>query len=176
MSDAAENPNYYSVSFRPTEADFAAMMDRYWRLTPYRIWSIRVTIAFVIGVGVWAAYQGWQIGSPVLGVAALLLLLSPILAPYFNRKGYAKAFKRQRVGEVDAVVTVDETGASAVSTLSNQSFPWTSIGRVDKTKDHAFIWVNPYLAIMLPAAAFSDRATFDRAVDFCKARVQGQAF
>ena len=163
----------FSVTFRPTEADYVALMDRYWKLTPGRVWGVRALQAWVIGAGAIAAYLAWKTRDAVFTFAAVALLSSPLTIPYINRRGYGRIFRSQRLGEADATVTIDDAGVSSVSALSTQNFPWTSISNVDVTAQHAFLWINPYLAIMLPAAAFGDRATFDRAIDFCKARVQG---
>lgn len=172
LTEAANLP--FVVTFRPSEDDYIALMDRYWKLTPRRVRGVRALQALVIAVGAIAAYLTWKTYDPVFGTAAVAMLSWPLTIPYFNRRAYGRVFRSQRLGEVDATVTINDAGVSSVSTLSTQKFPWTSISKVDVTDRHAFLWVNPYLAIMLPAAAFSDRATFVRAVDFSKARVQGE--
>ncbi|MEQ1653395.1 MAG: hypothetical protein ABL897_12965 [Hyphomicrobium sp.] len=173
-TDAANPP--FVVTFRPAEDDYVALMDRYWKLTPKRVLGVRTLQALVIAASAVAAYLAWKTRDVVFTFAAAALLSWPLTVPYFNRRGYGRIFRRQRLGEADATVTIDEKGVSAVSSISSQSFPWTAISMIDVAPDHAFVWINPYFAVMLPAAAFSDRATFERAVDFSKARVQGDPF
>lgn len=173
MPATSSQTETFTVTFRPTEDDYVALMDRYWKMTPKRVWGVRALQALVIAAGAIAAYLTWKTRDPVFGLAAVVMLSWPLTIPYLNRRGYGRIFRQQRLGEADATVTINEAGVSSVSTLSTQNFPWTSISKVDVTETHAFIWVNPYLAVMLPAAAFGDRAAFERAVDFARARVQG---
>jgi hypothetical protein len=173
MSNGAAIQETFTVTFRPAEADYIALMDRYWKMTPGRAWGVRALQVLVIGVGAIAAYLAWKTRDPVFTFAAVALLSWPVGVPYLNRLGYGRIFRSQRLCEADATVTIDNAGVGLESTLSTQNFPWTSISKIDVTPKHAFLWVNPYLAIMLPAAAFGDRVAFDRAIDFCKARVQG---
>jgi hypothetical protein len=163
-----------ALTYRLTEADFFAMMDRYWRLTPARFWRVRALQAFVIGSGFVAAFLAWHEHDWVFAVFAALLLSAPITAPMINRWVYRCAFRAQRLGLFDVHVTLDDEGLGTQSERGKATYFWKAVERIDATPAHAFLWVNPRVAIILPAAAFEDAAAFNRAVDFCKARVQGQ--
>jgi hypothetical protein len=163
----------FSITFRPTRADFAAMMDSYWTLTSGRIWRVRLLKAFVVFAAAANVYLAWTTHDPIAVGLASFLVVAPFAVPMINKAGYARVFDRQRIGEADVVITIDDAGIDAISTIAKQTFPWPAVQNVSVTDTHSFIWIHRYLGIMLPAAAFGDRATFDRAVDFCKARVQG---
>ena len=166
------NPPFI-ITFRPAEADFTAMMDEHWGLTPGRVWRVWFLKVFVAVCGVLTAYFAWKTRDPVGIVLALLLLFALPAVTLINKAFYARVFRRQRLGEANATVTIDETGIAADTPISQQRFPWSAVQKISVAETHAFAWIHRYLAIMMPAAAFGDRATFDRAVDFCKARVQG---
>ena len=173
MPATPQNQETFSITFRPTDADFMAMMDEHWALTPGRVWRVRFLKVFVAVCGLITAYFAWKTRDPIGGALALLLLLAPPGVTLINKAAYAVVFKRQRLGEADATVTIDETAIAADTPISQQRFPWSAVQKISVTDTHAFAWIHRYLAVMMPAAAFGDRATFDRAVDFCKARVQG---
>ena len=175
MSNKAVTLETFAVTFRPTEADFTEMMDEYWALTAGRAWRVRFLKVFVAVCGVFIAYFAWKTRDRIGIALATLLLLAPPAVTLINKAVYARVFRRQRLGEADATVTIDETGIAADTPISQQKFPWSAVQKISVTNTHAFAWIHRYLAVMLPAAAFGDRATFDRAVDFCKARVQGGA-
>jgi hypothetical protein len=166
------NPPFI-ITFRPTEADFSAMMDQHWALTAGQVWRVRFLKVVVAACCLFMAYVAWKTRDPLATALAPILLLAPFGVMLINKIFYARVFKRQRLGEADATVTIDEAGIAADTPISQQKFPWSAVQKISVTETHAFAWIHRYLAIMLPAAAFSDRATFDRAVDFCKARVQG---
>jgi hypothetical protein len=164
-----------ALTYRLAEADYFALMDRYWRLTRVRHWRVRALQVFVIGSGVFAAFFAWHERDPVFAVFAAVLLSAPITAPMINRWAYARAFRRQRLGLSDVHVTLDGEGLGTQSDRGKATYFWKTVERIDVTPNHAFLWVSPGVAIILPAAAFGDTAAFNRAVDFCRARVQGQA-
>jgi hypothetical protein len=163
----------FTITFRPTEGDFTAMMDAHWSVTPGRVLRVRFLKAIVVICGLFTAYLAWKTRDPVeIGLALLLLFMLPAVT-LINNAAYGMVFKRQRLGETDATITIDETGIAADTPLTQQKFAWSAVRKISVTDSHAFAWIHRYLAIMLPAAAFGDRATFDRAIDFCKARVHG---
>jgi hypothetical protein len=170
--DAASGDTF-KITFRPTEADFTAMMNEHWGLTPGRVWRVRILKVIVAVCGLFTAYVAWKTHDPVTIFLALLLLFAPLGVTMINKVAYSRIFKRQRLGEADGTVTIDEAGISAETPFSLQKFPWSAVQKISVTDTHAFAWIHRYLGIMMPVAAFSDRATFDRAVDFCRARVQG---
>jgi hypothetical protein len=173
MSTDASSPEKFAITFRPAEADFTAMMNEHWGITPGRVLRVRILKAIVVVCGLLTAYFAWKTRDPVgIGLAVMLVLMLPAVS-FINKTAYARAFKSQRLGESDATVTIDDFGITSDSPVSQQRFPWSSVQKISVTDTHAFAWIHRYLAIMMPAAAFSDRATFDRAIDFCKARVQG---
>jgi hypothetical protein len=173
MSNDTASSEAFSITFRPSEADFTAMMNEHWGITPGRVLRVRILKAIVVVCGLLTAYFAWKTRDPIeIGLALFLLLMLPAVS-IINKAAYGIAFKRQRLGEGDATVTIDDFGIAADSPVSQQRFPWSSVQKISVTDTHAFAWIHRYLAIMMPAAAFGDRATFDRAIDFCKARVQG---
>jgi hypothetical protein len=173
MTVQSTTPERFIITFRPTEADFTAMMNEHWGITPGRVLRVRLLKVIVVVCGLLTAYFAWKTRDPIeIGLTLFLLLMLPAVT-LINNAAYGIAFKRQRLGESDATVTIDETGIAADSPISQQRFPWSAVQKISVTETHGFAWIHRYLAIMLPAAAFRDRATFNRAIDFCKARVQG---
>jgi YcxB-like protein len=173
MPAKAQESDKFVITFRPTEADFTEMMKEHWALTPGRVWRVRALKVVVAVCILFNVYMAWKTRDPIAATLALLLTLLLPAVSLINKTAYSRIFKRQRLGEADATVTIDETGIAADTPISQQRFPWSAVQKITVTDTHAFAWIHRYLAIMIPAAAFGDRVAFDHAIDFCKARVQG---
>lgn len=165
----------FIATYRPTLDDFVAMMDDYWALTPSRVRRVYFWKALTIGAALVSAGLAWRSGNAAIAACAVLLLCWPLVVPKINKVAYARVFARQRLGECDVTITLDDDALAAVSMLSEQRFPWSVIERISVTQTHAFFWVHAYLAVIMPVAAFRDRPTFDRAIDFARSKVQSKS-
>jgi hypothetical protein len=150
MPTTPQNQESFRITFRPTEADFSVMMDEYWALTAGRAWRVRFLKVLVAACGLFIAYVAWKTHDPIAMVLAPLLFLAPLGVMLINKAFYARVFKRQRLGDADGTVTLDEIGISADTPISQQRFPWSAVQKISVTDTHAFAWIHPYLAIWRP--------------------------
>jgi hypothetical protein len=156
-------------------ADFRAMMNAHWRLSRFRMWRVRGLRAFVLIGACVAGYGWWTTSEPVDAVVAILLGSSPLLAPVINRWHYDRAFRRQRLGEAEARLIVDEAGVQFRSALGEARYPWTSVRRVEKSAGRILLWIHPYQALIAPPGAFRDAAQQQLFLAMATEKTEGQS-
>jgi len=130
---------------------------------------------------VFEVYRGIRGGSWVLHVIMLVLcvLLIPFLNWYFARgmKRTAQRIYREYptkglIGEHE--LSIDEAGVTERSEIGEQVTRWAGVDRIDTTPEHAFIFVGPAMAHVVPRATVVE-GEFDSFITAAKAHVQATA-
>ena len=123
-------------------------------------------------------YQGIRGGSwgPHAVMLVLCVLLIPFLNGYFARgmKRTAQRIYRERptrglIGEHE--LAVDEQGVRERTETGEQMTLWAGVDRIETTPEHAFIFVGPAMAHVVPRATVVE-GEFDSFITAAKAYLQ----
>jgi len=123
-------------------------------------------------------YQGFRGGSwaPHAIMLVLCALLIPFLNWYFARsmrrtaqRIYREHPTRGLIGEHE--LAVDEQGVSERTEIGEQMTRWAGVDRIETTPEHAFIFVGPAMAHVVPRATVLE-GEFDAFITAAKAHLQ----
>jgi hypothetical protein len=139
--------------YTPLFSDYDAlcnMLAKPWqaKLQEFVVWSLVVTNV-AVGVGVLLTsdfdrlreYVPWNF----LIAVAVLLLRYPV-----TRRFRQWNFRRFEVGVWEICISLSETQINSRNKMISATFDWNSIKRASLTNTHAFLWLNPIQALMLP--------------------------
>jgi multisubunit Na+/H+ antiporter MnhG subunit len=160
----------FTLTYRLVAEDFFALMGNRWRR---RRASVIGLAAFVVGIGLWTAYQWWTGGAWTDLLGAFVLLTSPITVPMINRRAYRRIFEKQRLGTSDVRLAASVNGIDCDAATGRSHFPWSAIGLVEVTADHIFLWLHDYMGIVVPRRAFASPAAADAFAAFAISQAAG---
>ncbi len=166
----------FELQFTLAPEDFRGMMRAYWRLSPARRWGVLALRGIALIGAALAAFSWWESGEVVDAIFAVVLLVSPIGAPWLNRLYYDGVFRKQRLGEGPTRVKADVEGVSKSGPNGFSRFAWTKIRRVDASRKQILLWITPYQAVIVPKRAFADPADMARFLGFAMKNSAGQQF
>ncbi len=169
----AEN---FELAFTLAPADYRAMMRGYWRLSPTRLFWIRLLRGLALAGAALAAFSWWETQDDVDAVVAVVLLISPIGALLLNRLYYHGVFLKQHLGDGPMLVKADADGVSKTGPNGASRFPWNKIRRVVATKRQILLWITLDQAVIVPCRAFASEADQRRFLEFARTKTAGQEF
>jgi hypothetical protein len=139
--------------YTPLFSDYDAlcnMLAKPWqaKLQEFMVWGL-VVINVAVGVGVLLTsdldrlreYVPWNF----LIAVAVLILRYPV-----TRRFRRWNFRRFEVGLWEIYISLSATQISSHNKMISATFDWSSIKRASLTNTHAFLWLNPIQALMLP--------------------------
>jgi hypothetical protein len=160
--------------YTPLFSDYDAlcnMLAKPWqaKLQEFVVWSLVVTNV-AVGVGVLFTsdfdrlreYVPWNF----LIAVAVLLLRYPV-----TRRFRQWNFRRFEVGVWEIYISLSETQINSRNKMISAIFDWNSIKRASLTKTHAFLWLNPIQALMLPYYALKTDEKRDEMLELIRRNV-----
>ena len=163
-----------AITYRLQPSDYEAMMDRYWRLTKARRVRVGVMKIATVVLALATAWLWWRINRGAsIGLAAFFLA-TPAIAPMINRWSYRRIFRRQRLDQSEISLGADDRGFTVRTATSEGRLDWAAVRHADVTPDHVFLWQNPYIAYIVPRAAFPSSEDAAAFVNLVRDKTVGQ--
>ena len=156
MADAAEDGNTIQFAFTPQFVDYDALCNAMTtpKIAKWRNIAVWALVFINAGIGVFVLmtsdfdrpqeYVPWN-----FLVAALILFLRFPVTRWFRQWN----FRRLEINKWDALFSISDNKIENRNAIMNASVDWSAIKKATITKTHAFLWLNPIQAFIIPLRA-----------------------